>query len=406
MSSKEHSLFPVSHQNRLGIRDLFLTSLLFVGYFYYWYRYPFQINDPGTSPTYSSTPGFLQWGKYGLLAALEGFFLLIAFWSNGTDRLKISLDTFFYFVLFLFPAFLSIHFHDPQFAIFSFFFTIPITLQFLPGDPLNYQWISGLFSMGIKFALAVNGAQILLFACFGRLPSLGFPDSASVRFGSLWDDPNSFSLLLGFFIGFSHFYYQGPARRLVLWISFWSLFLTQSLTGIFAVSVSTISCGLFLGRNHFNSLVLNNFFPATFLFGAISGFFFILNPLWFWDIVSSKFESMYSRRFALEALEKTQWHQFLGLNPGVINTESDWIGISTNLGIFYLFILGVFILRSLLIHRNIALSTGNSRSAMGFHGGALFFLVAFVLGCFSLPYFRIFPVNLLCLLLIGCLRVP
>ena len=174
------------------------------------YRYPFRINDTSTSPTYRSTPLALQAGKYAILGVLAVVLLVVAARNRrelarlrGVELLLLCLGS--YALLRAGVATASAHSTSSLRTILPFVCGIPFALAGAswilarPGRSTSFIRATAVFGCAvIVLHAAVNVVEMALWGATGRLPALGYSHGL-VRFGGIWDDPNStavFSALL------------------------------------------------------------------------------------------------------------------------------------------------------------------------------------------------------------------
>ena len=198
-----------------------LAALVVFHAFYYSFRYPLQYNDALTSAAYRDTPMVLR-------AADDVVFLLlvsvVVLMKMGRGRLLLnrrhlvaSGAILVCFSGILLGLGLEGAVKVKGVAIYS------LLLAVTSAADLRYM-ISFIFRYLVRFyllLLLVDAVQVLLFLAIGRPPALAWSTephtilTQDVRFGSLWDDPNSFGLFLVFVVTWV-LYAKLPARRKVL----------------------------------------------------------------------------------------------------------------------------------------------------------------------------------------------
>jgi hypothetical protein len=199
--SASRSLLPRVDELRQGSSwlDIGLVLTLLVCAFYPAYRYPLRINDTSTSPTYSDTPTSLQAGKYVLLAPLAVFAAWYLARRVGRMSIRDWILAGFAAVAAARGAFVLLDERSVATAdlVGPIAAVVPIALAAgigLSRSPRARSLGDAAFAFAAALVLAhlvANVVQIFLWAAFDRLPALGYRDSLSVRFGGLWDDPNS-----------------------------------------------------------------------------------------------------------------------------------------------------------------------------------------------------------------------
>lgn len=191
-----------------GWLDWVVWATLVVCAVYPWYRYPFRLSDAETSPTYSDTPTALQAGKYIVLAPLA----LAALWYILRHPRTLSFRDW---LLLGFAGVATIRaavllFDERSVATADVVGPVaavaPIAVA--AGALARSARAATIGRAAYAFAgllilvhLAANLVQLLLWAASDRVPALGYPGS-SVRFGGLWDDPNSTGTLSAAFLVF------------------------------------------------------------------------------------------------------------------------------------------------------------------------------------------------------------
>jgi len=168
---------------------------------YYVYRYPFRISDPSTSPTYGSTPTWLQVGKYVLLAAIQLPVIAWGMWVVLTRRARLTRRELLLAVLALYAAGrasaagLAGGGHNALDVVAPVVSVVPIALAVALGAGPDWPRRVGRICLVAASALLLahalaNVAEILMWHITGRLPALAYRVGLK-RFGGVWDDPNS-----------------------------------------------------------------------------------------------------------------------------------------------------------------------------------------------------------------------
>ena len=205
-------------------KNTFLLMYWFV-VLYNFHRYIFKYNSEGTSPTYANTPLIWQIGKYLIL-----FVLLPIFYSCLHYRKKLYKEyAVIYFWIFFVVLINILNF----FAWGSIFVDeIEYCIWFVAFLPYCFA-VQDLNSLGIDFEKILKWTAIILFISnliavanfylFGRLPALAY-EGGLVRFGSFWDDPNSFGIICVFFA----FYFLDRGKLILSMASFANILITVS----------------------------------------------------------------------------------------------------------------------------------------------------------------------------------
>jgi hypothetical protein len=199
-----------------------LAALIVFHAFYYSFRYPLQVNSSTTSAIYADTPMVLR------VADDAAFLLLLAvvvLMKLGRRRLFLNRRHILLAgaMLLCFSGILlgfglrsglkvkGIVIYSALLAV-----TSAADLRFM------LSFIFRHLPVFYLILLLVDGLQILLFLSIGRPPALSWstnPHSIltqDTRFGSLWDDPNSFGLFLVFIVTWVLHGEMGWKRKLLL----------------------------------------------------------------------------------------------------------------------------------------------------------------------------------------------
>ena len=182
-----------------------------VAVFYDAYRYPLRINDSATSPTYRNTPLAYQAGKYAILGVLAIALLVVVVRNRrdlarlrGADLLLLVLGS--YALLRGGVATAQTHSQISLRTILPFVCGVPFALagaawvHARAGRSTSFVRAAVLFGGGVVVLhAAVNLVEVALWATTGRLPALGYSHGL-VRFGGIWDDPNSTAVFSALFI--------------------------------------------------------------------------------------------------------------------------------------------------------------------------------------------------------------
>ncbi len=181
---------------------LWLLAVLAVISLYDAYRYPARINAAATSPTYANTPLWLSLGKYVAILLLTS---MLAYTARSRLRGRLLRSTSERVLLALVAwgtaagAVHALVAHSTQVLrpLAAVLNVAPLILL-LPAAFAGRQRLrADLEDAGLLLAFglllvhtAVDLAEIALWLTAGRLPALGYA-GALVRFGGIWDDPNS-----------------------------------------------------------------------------------------------------------------------------------------------------------------------------------------------------------------------
>lgn len=208
-----------------------------MGTVYLSYRYPFQINSAGTSPTYTNTPFALQAAKFVLLLPVGMVSCILALRRRFTHWQLVIICAFF--LLSGLAALKMVAHFEPPYLKLCFWPMLALVVSLAP-EEFTFRSFDRYFSFLLWYSLGSDAMEFFLFKVTGRLPALAYKHSISVRFGGFLDDPNAFPCFLFLLMGWVHNRFRG-SRRIVLQLSLIAcVLLTQSLTGI------AFLCGLLL----------------------------------------------------------------------------------------------------------------------------------------------------------------
>lgn len=396
------------YQQKNNNTENFIITCLITCFYSLSYRYPFQINSSTTSPTYTDTPLILQISKYIIFISTIYIFLII---SLSKDNLKnkftlkktdIIISTLIFYTITT-GIILSIATNETLYienVLFLSFATIFILLN----EKIRLDKFTKIFSWFIYISTIFNFIQIILFYFFGRLPALAYKSSLSVRFGSIWDDPNAYSIFLSFIIPFLFF---KKNKSILTWIMIYSnilfLILTQSLTGIASFIgaiclVRIISATLpwdkkaakFL-RGPFNIFLI--IFAATTIFSTTIFYIYNINIFKILiEIWTLKQGSILDHFLSFDILLDSGHMSLLGLSPSNATSESGYINRIINFGIpiFLLSLIAVLFayLKLIILFRKL----WHQKGAETLYS-LLFFLPTTAFSTINLPIDHVFPIN-------------
>jgi hypothetical protein len=382
----------------LDAGGLFLRFLALLACYYLAYRYPFQINSRLTSPTYFDTPLALQLGKY-LLFAISLALVLITSSLRSAHRPFTptrALTAILYLYLFAYPLAQGLVARDLTLCQTGLFFSALFPFVVFSFRERAAMTVGSDVTRFLYAAIAVEAAQIALFLLFGRLPALAYSESLSVRFGSLWDDPNGFGVFLSFLVGIALFG-NGPLPRKVLLavILGCMLLVTQSLTAIAATLLAPVVVLLLAIRatqslRWVRALVLLTMLYVVVALVACRVF---AESDWVDALVASKSRSAGMHVEGYAALGRADVAGLLGLSPEGVFGEPGYVNLLLNHGTLYTI---AYVLAGLLAVRRLltAALTCPAGPARGLYWGALLFLASYYLAMFNLPIEQVFPLNL------------
>lgn len=323
---------------------LVVATFLIILYFMA-YRYPFQLGDSGTSPTYSDTPFFLQVAKYVLLLPAA----IVVFLISRGRQLALATVDFLVIVLMAYSALIGaviIADGSPQgFGVIQVSFSFVLFLTFSEPSVTQRNFGAWINSLKVFFyiSVAVYAYHIGNYFLFERLPALGYYGSFP-RFGGVWDDPNSAGLIFMFMLPYIGSKLGFGMKTLVTGgVCGLAIVLTQSLTTYAVVFfVLSVCLPLFYRsvpiHSRLLSLLLIYLTIGTIVAGAV---FFILQHLGLtldgairsMDVIlDSKSQSIEMRQDSYSFAPKINGLTLLGLNPVGDFGENQWLNFVANVG--------------------------------------------------------------------------
>ena len=366
-----------------------MTVLILALYFFYYaYRYILQYNSTDTSPTYGDTPVFWQILKYVIL-----FILLVGLlFSLLNSRIYRRTGAFLllcFMVLQSFYSFAVTHNEDDVMFIIC---SCPALLILMTSDEIGIALIDRLCEFALNVAIIYELAQIFLYVAFGRLTALAYDTGVitDVRFGSMWDDPNGFALLLIFFIPYAFYKYRSYKR--VIYVALLSLFLviTWSLTGIF--SFLAVIALIFLGRlfaDKNKARALSRFFAIVLVAAVAVLLVFFVAKDKILDFIGRKMGSIYGHLASFD-LSLISGFTFLGISPSDRVVESGIIALILHGGILMLALFYYFGYKALFSGKYLISRTGKNDALYPVYYGMRCYVAGFLIANINLPVIYIF----------------
>jgi hypothetical protein len=382
--------------------DGWLFWMLLLAFYYNAYRYPLQINSAQTSPTYADTPLWLSAGKYLLIALLIGYALMVRLRSPDRMRIGRPVLALGYAALLLIPVVAGVVTATAEFVLIGFLFLAPLSLHLFAGWRFSAERVNRWVAITLVIAISVQLLQLALFLAIGRLPALGHPNSLSVRFGSVLDDPNGFGVLLAGVFPFAMVHFRGARRWALAGLMFLCLVLTQSLTAVIClVAVGLVAGSLALARRPRLAVpaALGTAAAGAIFLGLGIRFQVEISALWE-AYLHSKQGSLQAHAVALQTVDELAPLNLVGIEPlPEVWEESGYLNILAHYGILYLLVFFAVGAAALLHHGREALRAGGDRRTLAF--AAVGILVAFYIANIGLPLIEVFPVNLIAFLFLG-----
>lgn len=384
----------------LGLADLAFGSLILLAFYYLAYRYPLQIGSSLTSPTYTDTPPALQTGKYVLIVAI----LLIVATAAAVrgplgERTRDAhpLSSWALLLLSVFAILKGLFAGSVDQIIVGLVSLVPVVLSSLSARRnVDGRRLAVAVVIYAVISVVVDAVQFVLYRVQGRLPSLGYEGSISVRFGAVLDDPNGYALIVALAVPvvFAISTRAKFIRYVLILLLLVSLLLTQSFTGIASVLGALILgyVGLHwrsLGRTYAISIGGIVLLVVVWLFTSTSELYDA--------VVASKLGSINQHAGTWDEVRALSLEQLAGLGPAQGGLESSYVALAANFGLVYVVIyiwIGVAACRRLL--QTVRSSTDSRDSAA--HLGFYFFLIAYLFASINLSLEGSYPSNFLFML--------
>lgn len=377
-----------------GLATFAIGAILLVSFYYQGYRYPFQIGDSSTSPTYVDTPPALQIGKYVLLFAVLAVLIVVSVPSTGNRR--VLQDTAYVgtcitlLILGTFGTLKGILQGSLDLISFAVLALIAVGVASLSRRwRINYRTIARMISVYAVISVLFDALQIVLFQTQGRLPSLAYASSVSVRFGAVLDDPNGFGLLVPLLL---------PVVA-ITWRrhKFWRLVFVLALLGCLVLTQSFTAITVSLLAMIFGYLALNWRNSNKVVFVMIGGLTIAVaiwaytssSPL-FQAVLGTKVGSINDHARSIDALHGLTAESWFGLGAPAAFIESGYVYLLANYGVIFTvayICIGIAALPRL--HRTIR--TSDDTATVAVHSGAFFYLLAQLGAAINLNVMNTFP---------------
>ncbi|MET1121076.1 hypothetical protein ABWU59_19315 [Priestia megaterium] len=381
----------------------YFLGLLLLSFYYLSYRYPLKFNSSDTSFSYSDTPPIFQAGKYAVFAGISYIFfaLLINFKDKTMLTKGITKNKWveIFLAIYIFTISISSFLVSKNDYVLQtgIFFSTLILFYLYPYQNLNYKKIVVCIRIFIYLSIITEAYQLFNYYVNDRLPALGYPNSISVRFGSIWDDPNAFAMIVSFLLAFIIKDNVSKVTKIILSCSMLTvLFYTLSLTGIGAFLLS-FPLGYFILFLIDNKIIYLRKLLKIFLYAIliIIIYKFIVEPsTFFQEYMSSKQDSIAARKSGFSYFN--EFGSMLGLNTNPLGkySETSYINLLLNFGIFYL-IAYIFICFTSIYRLAKIIKVYKEHVYIQIFYAAFFFMITFMLGMANSPLDTVFPLNLM-----------
>lgn len=370
-------------------RATFITMLILALYFFYYvYRYILRYNSTDTSPTYNNTPVFLQLLKYVILAVFIAALFLALINSKVYKRKSTVLLLIFMTLQSVYSLIVARNEDDAVFILCS----CPAILILIASEEIDVKRIDKLCEFAMKVAVVYELVQIVLYIVSGRLTALAYDTGVitDVRFGSMWDDPNGFAILLSFFIPYAFCKYRSFKRVIYLALLTLFLILTWSLTGIFAFAAVVFLLFLrriFLDKNKMRAIVRISVIVLVLLAVVITVFLLAKGKILYF--ISSKLGSMQGHLESFD-LSRISLFTFLGIAPSNRFVEAGIIGLILHGGIIMLLVFYWWGFKTLSAGRCLLRRENKDGTRYPMYCGMYCYIIGFLIANINLPVIYIF----------------
>lgn len=395
-------MYHISNSKEVSMRrgTTYIAFLFILALFYLSYRYPLQINSSTTSPSYSDTPFVLQFAKYALFGSVVYLGTLSALTLKLNPDLKKyhGLEFVMHLYIFTMSLIAAIISKSDYMAQTGLFFCAMLFVYLFPIKHVNGKIISNIIHFFLYLSIVFDAFQVIMYKFFDRLPALAYENSINVRFGSLWDDPNGFALMLGFLLPF---YWTSKhtkkAKYLVGALIIIMLLLTQSLTGLASVVGSIILGSAMILISQKKIRKLSTLLMAIFGVAGIGYYLFtryIFNMDWVQLFLAEKQDSISLHLNYASQVTISDVLTLVSLEPVGKFSESGFINIIINFGSLFLII---YIISGLIALGRLlkTIRDHNDARYISIYYGAFFFMIAFFIGMTNIPYDAVYPINLI-----------
>ena len=380
---------------RLSIRRFpqkCLWSALLFGTVYQSYRYPLQYNFSGTSPTYTDTPVSFQLTKFLVIA------LLCLLSISYVPRRALPHRNWIFICLIsamtAYPLIKAIGATNSDLLLYleTAFWPLAALLLVLATPAITFAALDRYFRFVFVYALVSNAIEIALFLTIGRLPALAYAHTFFVRFGGFLDDPNGFAALLFMLMGWAYFHFSGAKRFVAQSSLILCIVLTQSLTAVGCL----VLFGLWF-------LLFRRPRPLLIL-GLAATLASLVYALWsslaevFTIFSEAKNGSVSDHIAPVSSATSGGVLGWIFGGTSYTHYESWWVGSIVNYGVPWT-LLCLAIVVSLTRSNLVALRRARSRDEKAVLAAVLSLSCYFLVGDLNLPFFLVFPVNLIFFLL-------
>jgi len=239
---------------------------------------------------------------------------------------------------------------------------------------------------------------VVLLIAFGRLPALAWKGSILVRFGSLWDDPNGFAMVIPLLMGFAYYRYSGVYRWTVLALLALMLLGTFSITGCLSLALAVLLGAAMVLLRSIAWVRKRDRNMAIALCAAL-----LLAGIVLFALQEYVHMVLEAKSGSIEDHMEDYWRMLASYTPGSIvgaelikPGEPGWLNLFADLGVVYflcfLSVTAVSMVRWFMLWTG---AEGSDRTMRPLAAGFFMFTAACAVGMSNLPVEDIFPVNLI-----------
>lgn len=393
---------------------------------YYFHRWAFQYSNAGTSPTYANTPFVWQAAKYPLMLGASGVLWVGVLYRRRTGRresesfpdttrrwwripyvttARLAPGLAVVAAYSLLVVAVALRNDAGARELLGWWFFVPVVLLVPAVAPtmlsLRIYRTAGLILLG--YHVAFLALQLFWYFSDDRLPALAYSGGGLVRFGGGLDDPNGFGLMLVLPI----------LLTLTMWRSFsgwwWAMILLAvSLSSLFLTLSYSAAAGLVVGLLALAPITRRARIMVWVVVGLAATAAILSTSGYIRGVVSDKSRSAWSRfdfgRDSANGAEIIDYFHHLtpirflfGTPAEDVATENGYLKLLTffgAVGLLAVCILIVIAVRRGLETIRLARERGDVVVVRLFEGLTAF-IVGWSVASLGVPYFGVFPANML-----------
>jgi hypothetical protein len=391
----------------------FVALSFAAGNVYYFHRWVFRYSSAGTSPTYANTPFAWQVGKYVLLVMAACAMWSWVAWSARSNRpwwrIPYRSTAGFASILAGSAAYslvivaLAVRGAPSARELASMIFFVPIILL-MPVAPVTAMSLAVYRNVGfalVAYHVVFTAVQVGYYLVADRLPALAY-SGGLVRFGGGLDDPNGFGVMVVLPILLTVTMWRDFRRE---WWAFG--FLALLLVLLFLPLSFSAVAGCLAGLLALAPITRRPRLLVGVLIAAGATTLLALNSGYMRGVIRDKSESAWSRldfdgngsRPGLTDFlsDLTVPRLLFGAPRDDVVSENSYVQVLANFGVIGLVALVVLVV--IAFRRSLA-TAREARQRDQLTTSRLFealaaYIVAFSFASLGIPYFRVFPANML-----------